>query len=119
MINIYVGNIPYSIRNQALREIFEEFGEVVSAEIIFDRQKRRSKGYGFVEMANEEDGLDAIEELDGEEIEGRRLRVRQAQGKTKGPRKHGNYDNRDGNRLGDKRDRGILAFFRRLFGSSG
>ncbi len=116
MINIYVGNIPYSLRSQSLREIFEEFGEVVSAEIIFDRQKRRSKGYGFVEMANEEDGLEAIEELDGEEIEGRRLRVREAQGKAKGPRKHRNNGDYQGKRSDSKRNRGILGFLRRLLG---
>tara|TARA_A100001037_G_scaffold209072_1_gene187285 strand:+ start:80 stop:439 length:360 start_codon:yes stop_codon:yes gene_type:complete len=119
MINIYVGNIPYSLRSQSLREIFEEFGEVLSAEIIFDRQKRRSKGYGFVEMANEQDGLEAIEELDGEEIEGRRLRVREAQGKAKGPRTHRDSSNYDGNRTGKPRDRGILSFLKRLLGRRG
>ena len=116
MINIYVGNIPYDVRSQALREIFEEFGEVVSAEIIFDRQKRRSKGYGFVEMASAEDGLEAIEELDGEEIEGRRLRVRQAQGKAKGPR-HRSAGDHNAKRYDAGKNRGILGFFRRLFGS--
>ena len=119
MINIYVGNIPYSLRSQSLREIFEEFGEVVSAEIIFDRQKRRSKGYGFVEMADEQDGLEAIEELDGEEVEGRRLRVREAQGKAKGPRKHRDNSNYDGNRSGRPRDQGILGFLKRLLGRRG
>ena len=61
MINIYVGNLPYSARNEDLKELFEEFGEVNSAEIIFDRRTKRSRGYGFVEMVTEEDGKEAID----------------------------------------------------------
>ena len=60
-MNIYVGNLPYSVRNDELREAFEQFGNVTSAEVIFDRRTKRSRGYGFVEMDNDSDARKAID----------------------------------------------------------
>jgi len=77
-MNIYVGNIAYSMNEQGLEELFEQFGEVNSARIIYDRNSGRSKGFGFVEMANNEEGLAAIEALNQKEIGGRNIRVNEA-----------------------------------------
>ncbi len=76
MKTIYVGNINYNMSADDLKPIFAEYGEVLSIKIINDRETGRSKGFGFVEM---ESGADAaIEELDGKEVQGRRLRVNEA-----------------------------------------
>jgi len=76
MKTIYVGNINYQATEEDLKPVFAEYGEVISVKIINDRETGRSKGFGFVEM---ESGADAaIEELDGKEFQGRRLRVNEA-----------------------------------------
>ncbi len=77
-MNIYVGNLPYSITEANLRDIFGEYGEVVSAKLITDKFSGQSKGFGFVEMANSEDGKKVIEELDGGMLEGRNIKVNEA-----------------------------------------
>jgi len=61
-MNIFVAGLSYQITDADLKELFEEYGEVSSAKIITDRETRRSKGYGFVEMSNDEEGQHAIEE---------------------------------------------------------
>lgn len=76
-MNIYVGNLPWSTSEDELRELFEEYGEVSSVNIIKDRDSGRSRGFGFVEM-EEEGARAAIEALDGEELDGRALKVNQA-----------------------------------------
>ncbi len=76
MKTIYVGNINYDANAEELKELFSQYGEVLSAKIINDRETGRSKGFGFIEM---ESGAErAIEELDGAEFLGRRLRVNEA-----------------------------------------
>lgn len=80
-MNIYVGNISYSTKEDDLREAFGEFGEVTSVKIISDRETGRSKGFGFVEMADDAAGEKAIEEMNGKEVGGRALRVNQARPK--------------------------------------
>jgi len=76
MKTIYVGNINYQATEEDLKNVFSEYGEVNSVKIINDRETGRSKGFGFVEM---ESGAEkAIEELDGQEFQGRRLRVNEA-----------------------------------------
>ena len=77
-MNIYIGNIAYSVDEQELGQIFSEYGEVSSAKIIMDRATGRSKGFGFVEMPNNEEGQNAIDNLEGKEVSGRRLRVNEA-----------------------------------------
>ena len=74
-MNIYVGNISYAATEIDLEELFGEYGQVASATIIRDRYDGRSKGFGFVEMENQEDGERAIEALDGQEMMGRPLKV--------------------------------------------
>ena len=77
-MNIYVGNLPYKIRDEQLRDAFEEFGEVYSAEVIVDRRSNRSKGYGFVRMDTESEAQEAIDALHRSDFYGRELRVQPA-----------------------------------------
>jgi RNA recognition motif-containing protein len=81
-MNIYVGNLPYSVRDPELRAAFEPFGRVLSAEVIFDKRTRRSRGYGFVEMENDEEAQKAIASLNGSDFQGRELRVDASQPKS-------------------------------------
>lgn len=77
-INIYVGNLNYDTREDGLRELFEGFGAVDSVKIITDQFTGRSRGFGFVEMTEREEGMKAIEELNAKEFEGRSLKVNEA-----------------------------------------
>jgi len=77
-MKLYVGNLPFNTTNQDLNEIFGEIGSVESANVIEDRETGRSRGFGFVEMANKEDGERAIAELNGKEVNGRELKVNEA-----------------------------------------
>ncbi len=77
-MNIYVGNLAYSVTDEALNQLFSEHGAVTSVNIIKDRDSGNSKGFGFVEMENEADGESAIEALDGKDIDGRGIKVNQA-----------------------------------------
>jgi len=76
--NIYVGYLPWSFKDDTLRELFEEHGEVSDAKVIVDRMSGRSRGFGFVEMASSDDAAAAIEALNGHEAEGRELKVNEA-----------------------------------------
>lgn len=77
-MNIYVGNLPYSVRDDELRELFAEYGEVSSAKVIMDRETNRSKGFGFVEMPDNGAAQAAIDALNGNDSGGRPLRVNEA-----------------------------------------
>lgn len=85
-----MGNLDYSISSDDLRELFEEFGTVNSAVVITDRDTNRSKGFGFVEMENDDEAREAIEELDGAEFEDRTIKVNTAR-----PREDNKRGNRD------------------------
>ena len=78
MLRIYVGNLNYGTGNEELKTMFGEFGDVSDAVIIMDRDTGRSRGFGFIEMADETEGRAAIEQLNGKEIEGRTLTVNEA-----------------------------------------
>ena len=75
MKKIYVGNLPWSTTDETLGNLFEPFGQVLSARVITDRETGRSRGFGFVEMAEEADALNAISAVNGSSVEGRALRV--------------------------------------------
>ena len=77
-MNIYVGNVPYNSTEEDLGNLFSEYGTVTSVKIIINKHTGRSKGFGFVEMANEEEGQKAVDSLDGHEMNGRNLRVDKA-----------------------------------------
>jgi RNA recognition motif-containing protein len=83
-MNIYVGNLHYEIDEDQLREIFEEYGEVTSSKIIMDRETGRSKGFGFIEMSNDEEANAAMSELNDAELKGRNMRVNEARERTGG-----------------------------------
>ena len=77
-MNIYVGNIPYTVDEAQLEDLFGGYGTVVSAKIIIDRDTGRSKGFGFVEMDDNDEGNDAIANLNDYELDGRKLKVNEA-----------------------------------------
>lgn len=89
-MNIYVGNLSYGISDQDLEEIFQEFGEVISAKVIKDRETGRSKGFAFVEMENDVEAQNAIEKLDGSEIDSRTVKVNKARPKSQHSHRGGN-----------------------------
>ena len=77
-MRIYAGNLRYSMGDDDLRQLFEEFGSVQSAEVIMDRATSRSKGFGFVEMDDEEQARAAIQALNGKDVDGRSITVSEA-----------------------------------------
>ncbi|MCU7846898.1 MAG: RNA-binding protein [Candidatus Thiodiazotropha sp. (ex Lucinoma kastoroae)] len=84
-MNIYVGNLPWSVKDDELRQLFAEFGEVSNANVIMDKLSGRSRGFGFVEMADASAAETAIESLNEKEIEGRNLRVNEAKPREERP----------------------------------
>ena len=86
-MNIYVGNISYQLDESGLEAAFAEHGKVDSARIISDRATGRSKGFGFVEMPNQDEGEAAIKDLNGKEIEGRELKVNESRPREDRPRR--------------------------------
>ena len=77
-MNIYVGNLSYSTTDDDLREVFAAHGAVDSARVIMDRETHQSRGFGFVEMTNDDEARTAIEAVDGTELGGRNLKVNEA-----------------------------------------
>ena len=77
-MNIYVGNLSYSLSEEELRDAFAAHGEVSSVKILSDRETGRSRGFGFVEMPNQSEGEAAVEQLNGKDLGGRALRVNEA-----------------------------------------
>ncbi len=124
-MNIFVGSLPFRLEETELKELFEEYGEVVSAKIITDKFSGRSKGFGFVEMPNDEEAQRAIDGLNSTEIGGRTIVVNKSEEKKDSDRKRsfggggrsggrdggynrsgGGYGSRDGNRRNDGGSRG-------------
>jgi RNA recognition motif-containing protein len=104
-MRLYVGGLSYQTTDEELTNFFTQVGQVVSARVIIDRETRRSKGFGFVEMSNDQEAQEAISRLDGVQLGGRTITVNQArerpeergyQNRERRPR----YDNRS-----DSRDR--------------
>ena len=83
-MNIYVGNLSWGLKDQDLANLFAPFGEVSSAKIVTDKFTQRSKGFGFVEMASDEEAQAAIAQLNGTEVEGRSLVVNESRPKQEG-----------------------------------
>lgn len=77
-MNIFVAKLDYETQSQDLQDAFTPFGEVSSVNVIMDKQTGRSKGFGFVEMPNEEEALDAIDTLNEEHLDGRTIVVKKA-----------------------------------------
>jgi RNA recognition motif-containing protein len=110
-MNLYVGNLAYSMRDDDLNALFSNHGEVDSARVIMDRASGRSKGFGFVEMSDEEAAKAAIEALNGTEIEGRNVIVNEARPRQERRDRGGDRggfrgrDDRGGDRGGFRRER--------------
>ena len=99
-MNIFVGSLPFSIEEADLRESFEAYGAVDSVKIITDKFTGRSKGFGFVEMASDEEALKAIEELNGATVQGRAIVVNKSEPKPEGERRSFNNNSRGGDSRG-------------------
>lgn len=76
---LYIGNLSYTTTNESLGEAFAQHGKVLSANVIMDKMSGRSRGFGFVEMENDEEALAAIDKMNGQDLDGRQLRVNEAQ----------------------------------------
>jgi len=94
-MNIFVGSLSYDVSEPEFKELFEEFGEVTSAKIITDRDTGRSKGFGFIEMEN---GQEAIDALNGKDVGGRTIVVNEARPREERPKR--NFGGGGGNRGG-------------------
>ena len=81
-MNLYVGNLPYSVTESDLADLFNPFGEVISAKVITDRYSGQSKGFGFVEMASRNEAEEAIAALNGSEVQRRQIKVNEAKPRT-------------------------------------
>lgn len=84
--NLYVGNLPWSVSEDDVRNAFEAFGEVTSVKLIEDRETGRPRGFGFVEMSDDNAASEAIAALDGNDFGGRNLKVNEAKPRTERPR---------------------------------
>lgn len=91
MKKLYVGSLSYTTTDEGLKAAFEQFGAVASAAIIMDRASGRSKGFGFVEMENDEDADKAIAEMNGKELDGRKLIVNEARPMGERPPRRGGF----------------------------
>ncbi|MFH1515312.1 MAG: RNA-binding protein, partial [bacterium] len=98
-MKLFIGNLSFQSTEGSIQKLFESFGEVDSCNLITDRDTGRSRGFAFVEMSNSEEALKAISQLDGSEIEGRNIKVNEAQDR---PRR----DSGSGGGYGGGRDRG-------------
>ena len=98
-MNIFISNLSFRVTDEDLKQLFEEYGEISSAKVIKDRYTGKSRGFGFVELANEDLAKKAIEELDRAEFDGKVITVSVAKPKTesKGRSNESNYGRRDGN----------------------
>jgi len=90
-MNIYVGNLPYGLTDDELRDVFSEFGEVATVNIITDKFSGQSKGFGFVEMPSNSEADEAIKALNGSALKGRNIKVNQAKPRGERPQRGSRY----------------------------
>jgi RNA recognition motif-containing protein len=100
-MNIYVGNLSWSMTDEDLTNLFSQYGQVTSGKILKDKMSGRSKGFGFVEMEDDEAARTAIANLNETEVQGRKLIVNESQ-----PRQEGDYKKRSGGGFGGGGNRG-------------
>lgn len=112
---LFVGSLSWNTTDEGLRRAFEKFGEVLEAKVIKDRETDRSRGFGFVSFANPKDAMDAMQGMDGQELDGRTIKVNEAQERERtggggggggggGPR--GGFGGGGGGRGGERRGGG-------------
>jgi cold-inducible RNA-binding protein len=108
---LFVGSLSWNTTDEGLRRAFEKFGEVLEAKVIKDRETDRSRGFGFVSFANPKDAMDAMAAMDGQELDGRTIKVNEAQERERtgggggGPR-GGGFGGGGGGRGGERRGGG-------------
>lgn len=88
---LYIGSLSYGVTDDSLRDFFAQAGAVESAQVVMDRMSGRSRGFGFVEMASDEEAQRAIETLNGQELDGRAIVVNEARPMTDRPRRTGGF----------------------------
>jgi RNA recognition motif-containing protein len=99
-MNIFVSNLNFKVKSEDLKQLFSQYGEVVSSKVITDKFSGRSRGFGFVEMKNDSDGEKAINELNQKDYEGRNISVSVAKPRTEG---NGGGERRGGGGYGGER----------------
>lgn len=102
-MNIFIAGLSYDVNDADLSDLFQEYGAITSAKVIMDRQTNRSKGFGFVEIEDNEAAEKAISELNGAEYDGRTLSVSEAKPREERPAR--SYDNNRGGGYGGSRNR--------------
>lgn len=123
-MNIYVGNLNYNLTEEDVASLFSQYGEVVSVKLVKDKETGRAKGFGFVEMADDQEGAEAVSKLDGADVQGRNIKVNEAKPREEGqssfrPRTGGDRFSRPQgggsgfNRGGDRFNRGEGGGFNR------
>lgn len=95
-MNIYVSNLSFNVQDEDLKDFFAEYGEVTSAKVITDKFTGKSRGFGFVEMSDDEAAKKAIAELDQATVEGRNIRVMEAKPKEEKPARSGGFRSNSG-----------------------
>lgn len=99
---LFVGSLPWAVDDQALEDLFKDFGTVISAKVIVDRDTNRSKGYGFVELEDDNAAKQAVDKLNGSDLQGRSIVVNEARPQEpRAPRRDfggGGYGDRGGSR---------------------
>ncbi len=95
-MNIFIAKLNFSTQSEDLRDVFEAYGDVDSAKVIMDHFTGKSRGFGFVEMPNDDEALNAIQELNDSELDGNNIVVKKAE--PRGNRRGGGGGNRGGNR---------------------
>ncbi|HNW45491.1 MAG TPA: RNA-binding protein [Elusimicrobiales bacterium] len=103
---IYVGGLPFKTTEEEMNTLFATYGQVTSAKLITDKYSGQSRGFGFVEMPNDEEAAAAMEKLNGSDFGGRKLTINEARPMEARPRTGGFGGGRDGGRGGDRGGRG-------------
>ena len=103
--NLFVGSLAYATTDDTLKAFFEQVGPVASARVITDRDSGRSKGFGFVEMENDDDNQKAVDQLNGKDLDGREINVSLARPKEDRPKRDFGGNDRGGNGGGSFRQR--------------
>ena len=116
---LYVGNLPYSVRDNDLEQAFSEFGAVTSAKVMMERDTGRSKGFGFVEMASEAEAQAAINGLNGQSLGGRDVVVNEARPREPRPPRSGSFGGNRSGGGGFGGGRGDGGGFRSPYGNGG
>ena len=99
-MNIFIAGLSYKVNDADLSSLFEEYGVISSAKVVVDRQTGRSKGYGFVEMDDNESASKAVAELNGAEYDGRTISVSEARPREERPQQRRSFDNNNHRRGG-------------------